>query len=123
VRPIPFWPVAALSWVTWFASVVLLWGTPERPIPPVSLVVVVALFYLPALLTGIWAGHPLTIRFWSRGRLAATCLLTPIAFSPFALLTFPLLPYTLGALVLPIGILIGAWRHARTQPSASTALA
>ena len=109
MRAVPFWVVAALAVVTWVVAAVLFWAGMELPMPPVRIVAVTALFYVPSLVIGIWAGHPSTALRWSRGRLVLTCLLAPVVFLPFALLTFPLVPLTWGAIVLPVAILAWTW--------------
>ncbi len=118
MRSTAFWPVAFLSSAVWLLAVVLFYLPLTFPIEPLNLVPVVGLFYLPSLLVGIWAGRPGTLSHWSRGRLLTACLLAPLGFLPWALATLPLLPLTVGALLLPLGLLVWGWRHQRgTSPA------
>lgn len=115
MRAPPFWPVATLTWAAWLTAVALFWSSFQLPMPPLSLVPVIALFYVPVLNIGIWAGRAGTMGHWSRGRLTLTCVLGLVGFAPWALLTLPLLPLTLGALILSLGTLAWGWSQQRAS--------
>jgi len=115
-----FWPVAALSWVVWLAAVTLFYSALQLPMPPLDIVLVIGLFYLPALLVGIWAGRPGTLAHWSRGRLVLTCALALVGYLPLGLATFPLLPLTAWSLVLAVALLVWGWHHQRGPGSDTT---
>jgi len=119
MRTRPFWVVAGLTWLTWLTAAALFWQLYELPMPPLSMVPVVALFYLPLLWLGPWAAHSGTLTAWTGGRVVGSTLLGCLAFLPWAVLTLPLVPLTLGALLAAIGVLVWGWRHQRvSSPSA-----
>jgi hypothetical protein len=120
MRVMPFWAVVLLAVVTWLAAVILFYGGLELPMPPIRVAAVSTLFYLPSLVVGIWAWHPSTALAWSRARLLLTCVLGPLVFLPFALLTLPLLRFTFGAIVLPVAILVVSRHDKRVNAPGSS---
>ena len=111
MRSEPFWPTAAASWLCWLAGCALLWRVREFPLEPLRLIPVVALFFVPSLLVGLYVGRDGAMAGWTHRRLVLTCVLACVSFVPWALMTLPVLPLTIGGLIIPIATLAWRWRE------------
>jgi hypothetical protein len=78
---------------------------------PLDLVPALGLFYLPLFWVGPWAAEAEALGSWSGGRVLGTSLLGLLAYLPWGVLTFPLLPLSLGAPLGCIGVIVWGWRH------------
>jgi hypothetical protein len=117
----PFWVIAGLTYASWTTAVVIFWAVPGFPISPLRLLVVVVLFYAPALWVGPWAANQGRSRAWTWREISLAAAVTCLVYAPLGILTFPAVPLTLGA--VPTCLLLLAkglvWLPKRAKPVAA----